>query len=123
MNNIVHMLVLRKDLNLSVGQIGAQCAHLGAAFFMDKASKEIALSKTEKAWLDGPVVLLKSVNNFEELEYVRERAEQLHIPCLAWEDTIFSENIGTSITLPIGLSLGPADSDKLKEIGNLQLYN
>lgn len=126
MNNIVHTLVLRTDLDLTVGQVLAQAGHLSTLFMIERSQKgrneNVVFDEKEKAWFDGPVLMVKSVNNIEELQYVAQRANALGINVHEWRDSIYSHIIGTAHEVSIGISLGPDDADRIKRVGDLPLY-
>jgi PTH2 family peptidyl-tRNA hydrolase len=69
------MLVVRKDLNMRKGKIGAQCGHASLASFLKYPDDPRML-----AWLDGPFAkICVSVDSEEEFDEAVRAAEEAGI--------------------------------------------
>lgn len=132
MANIVQNILIRTDLGFPTGLMAAQVAHIHAEalrnFIIENTNQPEAdpPSDTLLAWLQSPYILVRGVPNLETLEYFRRMAEVAGLSTNLWRDTVFSK-VADDMTLtfsdvPIGISIGPSDSDKIKAIvGKLPL--
>ena len=137
MSNIRQTILIRKDLNLPVGLLAAQVAHLHMEsirynlnkYFEEGAKFEdnhICLESNYSEWLKAPYIFVHGVPNAETLGYYLEIADRNKIEKTNWRDTVFLNVSETQrIVLKdvlIGAVLGPEDSDKIKlVIGDLPL--
>lgn len=128
MNEPKQVIVVRKDLNMPHGKMGAQVAHasLGALFkcgFKDSQIFHIDLdedSAVEK-WLNGRFTkIVLSVKSEEALKKVYQNALDAELPCVLIEDagfTVFGEPTLTCV------GIGPVFPNQLIGItGKLQVY-
>ena len=68
MANIRHVVVIRKDLNMTAGLMSAQVAHAGDAFMRNKIRDDKEFTIDEKAWMKTPYISVLAVDNIEELD-------------------------------------------------------
>jgi len=110
-------IVLRMDLEMSTGKLIAQAAHAAVG------ASELSKKENHKAWRrwrdEGAKKVALEAESFEELEALREKAEELEIVNLVIQDAGHTE-------VPVGtvtaLGLGPDRSDKLDKVtGSLPL--
>lgn len=123
MSNIRHVVVVRKDLNMTAGLMAAQVAHISDAFMRKGIADKTEFTQEQKEWMFTPYISVLSVANIEELDILVDLARKDKIDCRVWKDLIYSENLKQGIpNITVGASFGPCDYDKLKAItGNLPL--
>jgi peptidyl-tRNA hydrolase len=123
MSNIRHVVVVRKDLNMTAGLMAAQVAHISDAFMRKGITDKKEFSVEEKEWMWTPYISVLSVDNNEELDILVDLARRDKIECHIWKDLIYSQNLKQAIpNITVGASFGPCDYDRLKAItGNLPL--
>ncbi len=127
--NTRHVIIIRRDLHLSLGAAMAQAAHISDHFMRqkiwenpDKTIKDI-FPPDVRDWMKDPYISVLAVNNFDELDIIFKEANQVSLPVWLFKDTIYSEILRRPILTTTGLSIGPADFDKIKLItGNLPAY-
>lgn len=128
--NIKHVVLIRKDLELTTGLISAQVAHIAmerfrvALTYEDKSDS--TLSPIDLEWLKAPYLYVHAVPNWEWLRYYSEKARMAKIEVTEWKDTLYMKSSETQQqafeNVLVGVSLGPIDSDKIKAvIGDLPL--
>ena len=143
MSNTRHVVVVRKDLDLSPGLLAAQVAHISDAFMRtriedgsfvsalvnvaapvnDKDKIVAKFSKEEMEWMKQPYISVLAVNNGEELQEIVTEAKREGLVVHEWSDVIPSEILKRPIRVKVGISIGPDDFDKLKMVtGNLPLF-
>lgn len=136
MANIRHTVIIRKDLQMPVGLLAAQVAHICDAFMRQKIRISIeesnkeetdispVFSKEEMDWFYDPYLSVLAVNSYEDLCEIKDHAEREKLPIHCWKDTIPSPTFpDRSIKAFVGLSIGPADFDLIKIVtGGLELY-
>jgi PTH2 family peptidyl-tRNA hydrolase len=108
------MIILRKDLEISVGKKCVQSCHacLGAY----KNAKKPVVKKWE---LEGQKKVVLEVNSKEELLKLFEKAKKEKIPYFLVEDAGLTELEPGTIT---ALAIGPEDEKKIDKItGSLKL--
>jgi hypothetical protein len=79
-----------------------------------------------KEWLISPYIFVHGVPNSEVLSYYLDIAFRVGVDVTKWKDTVYLNPSETQrIVIPdvlIGATLGPCDSDKIREvIGDLPL--
>jgi peptidyl-tRNA hydrolase len=123
MANIRHVVVIRRDLNLTAGLMSAQTAHASDAFMRDKIRDDKEFTYDEKAWMLHPYISVLGVDNLEELELVEELAKGDGLQVYEWRDLIPSKNLKRDMAnVKVAISIGPDDMDKIKKItGGLPL--
>lgn len=123
MPNIRHVVVIRKDLNLSAGLMAAQTAHAGDAFMRDKIRDGAEFTNDEKDWMKSPYISVLAVDNLEELDIVETLARSDGLQVYVWRDLIPSKNLKRDMAnIKVAISIGPDDMDKIKKItGGLPL--
>jgi len=134
MANLRHTLLVRTDLNLPVGLLAAQIAHLHFETFRKRINEDKTISFTSETiandvmeWLKDPYLFIHRVPNLEALEYfMMEFDEKTTIPVVKWSDTIYLDLSPTQKRafedVLIGIAIGPTDSDRIKAIiGDLPL--
>jgi peptidyl-tRNA hydrolase len=121
--NIRHVVVIRKDLNLSAGLMSAQVAHASDAFMRQKISNGDTFTADEKGWMKDPYISILAVDNIEELEVIETEARLAKLQVHVWKDLIPSAILKRNLAnVKIAISIGPDDMDKIKAItGNLPL--
>ena len=138
MSNTRHVVVVRKDLQMSQGLLAAQVAHMSDAFMrkvllvalkegqdaMETHGVFPDFSENELDWFEEPYLSVLAVNCYEDLVEICEHAEREKLPVNKWEDLVPSPTIeGKSIKAFVGISIGPADFDAIKIVtGCLDLY-
>lgn len=120
MSEIKQVIILRKDLDMSVGKVAAQASHASLASYED--SLELSgykLSALE--WRKGSntkVALM--VHSEDELIDVFTEAYSHDLPCHMVEDEGRTELKGKNFT---AVAIGPAPSIEINKItGHLKLY-
>ncbi len=98
---IKQVIIVRSDIEMSRGKIGAQCAHasLMSYFQAEKASKSVA-----KEWLDsGEKKIVLKVTDEEALTKLYKAFEFKKIPCALVSDAGLTQlPPGTKTALGIG---------------------
>ena len=143
MANIRLTVVVRKDLQLVPGLLAAQVSHMADAFMRAKILNALSLTeggnpnmltlldmsfpdfdKGELEWMKEPYLSVLGVNCYEDLVEIYEHVQRENLPCHKWDDTIPSPTFeGKDIKAFVGISIGPADFDKIKIVtGGLELY-
>ncbi len=118
MANLRQSILIREDLNLPVGLLTAQVAHIHFEAIRQKLLLGSAISNDEQEWLKDPYTFVHKVPNIEILEYFEKKAHKEKVPLAGWSDTIYQE-IGMekiALELKVGIALGPCDSDKIKKV-------
>jgi len=108
------MIILRKDLEMSIGKKCAQSCHacLGAY----RIAKKDIIKKWES---EGQKKVVLEVNSKEELFKIFGRAKKEKIPCYLVEDAGLTELEHGTVT---ALAIGPEDEKKIDKItGSLRL--
>jgi peptidyl-tRNA hydrolase, PTH2 family len=121
------VIVVRKDLNMRKGKIGAQVAHasLGAILKLmdlhyetdDKKAKILVYYKDDALgqWLDGKFTkICPYVNSEEELLEIQRKADELGIVNCLIQDSGDTEFHGVPTYTVV--ALGPAWSDEIDQI-------
>lgn len=121
--NIRHVVVVRKDLNMTEGLMAAQVAHASDMFMREKIRDGKEFSLSEKAWMSHPYISVLAVDNIEELNAIQEEADAAQLQVYAWKDLIPSKNLKRNMNnVKVAISIGPDDMDRIKAItGNLPL--
>lgn len=111
-------LVIRKDLDMKAGKVGAQCTHaaLGACYQKLDSKKVKAFLKASKS---RRAVTLR-VNNLAELEAVEKKARESGLNTYIQVDAGLTQVPADTATV---LAIGPDDPERIHEITeNLKLY-
>ena len=132
--NLRQSILVRTDLNLPLGLMCAQVAHIHYELVrrnMDDKQRVILdgnpLSPSTFAeWNKDPFLFVHAVPNQEALLYFIELARGKNIKVTTWDDTIYLNLSPTQQRafegVLIGCALGPAGSDQIKAvIGDLPL--
>ena len=133
---IKQYILIRKDLEMPAGKLGAQAAHASvgtlmkcavrtdnlADFFPNKFIKAYEFTEDADKWLNGDFAkVCLAVKNEEELKKYYEIAKENNLPCCYIEDngtTVFN---GVKTATCVGV--GPAKSEILEPLfKKLQLY-
>jgi peptidyl-tRNA hydrolase len=124
MANIRHTVVVRRDLQLSPGLLAAQVAHISDSFMRNKLmDSEGFFEKEETEWMKAPYISVLAVDTREELEAIRNHAQENGLPVYEWTDVIPSKALQKPIKSFVGISIGPDDFDLIKLVtGTLELY-
>ena len=134
MANIQQNILVRTDLGFTQGLMAAQVAHIHAALMIESCNDDYQLvldmngeqRQQFREWVKAPYLLVRGVSNLETLEHFKRLANDAELPVNEWRDTVFCK-VADDLTLPfpdvmIGISIGPADSDKIKAVvGKLPL--
>ena len=108
------VLVVRKDLNMGVGKIAAQCSHASVMAYQ-KSSKLMLL----KWALNGHKKIVLECPNEQALFEIRDKAKNHRIITNIVRDAGLTQ---VAPDTPTVLAVGPAKEDKINEItGNLRL--
>ena len=116
------VILVRKDLGMSVGKTAAQVAHASMAVFLkDGKFIEPPYTPEMEAWMNGPFVkICLSVKNENQLLKYYELAQNAGLPRSIIKDQGRTEFNGQATYTTA--AIGPADPDKINEItGKLQL--
>jgi len=140
MSNTRLTVVVRKDLDMPVGLLAAQVAHMSDAFMRKRiidscfGESGMPIDTTDSVsnifenwefdWMKTPYLSVLAVNCYEDLVEIYEHVLREELPCHKWEDTIPSPTFeGKAIKAFVGISIGPEDFDAIKMITNgLSLY-
>ena len=131
MSNIRHVVVVRKDLQLSAGLLAAQVAHISDGFMRrqfpvckEGDTNNPCFNSKELEWFNAPYLSVLAVNCAEDLNAVLEHAISNNLQVIEWADTIPSPTfLDRAIKVRVGISIGPDDFDKIKIVtGSLPLY-
>jgi len=137
MSNTRLTVVVRKDLNMPVGLLAAQVAHMADAFMRNtildayeipegdnRPEGVVTFTNPQIDWVRDPYLSVLAVNCYEDLLEVCDHTNRENLPWLRWDDTIPSPTFpDKAIKAFVGISIGPADFDKIKIVTNgLELY-
>jgi len=119
--NLRHTILVRTDLNMPLGLLAAQVAHIHSLPFTQCVDDE-----KFKEWVKDPYLSIHGIAFIEALEYFIEQAKRREVRVIPWRDTIYTSLApNMRVALPdvlVGVSLGPDDSDVIKSvIGDLPL--
>jgi len=121
-------IIVRTDLGMSAGKIGAQAAHASQKVFFDKMiysrqfggidpntkTYQITLNKEEIQWVEGKFTkIVKKVKNEAQLIKVYEKAKEAGLNCSLIEDAGLTELTGKNHTC---IAIGPNYVDKCEPI-------
>ncbi|MEM1575814.1 MAG: peptidyl-tRNA hydrolase Pth2 [Nitrososphaerota archaeon] len=108
------VIVVRKDISMSVGKLAVQVAH--AAIGSYKLCDKKIIEKWEES---GAKKVVVEVDNLEELLKLEEKAKKMGIPNFLVIDAGLTEFPEPTITC---LGLGPEEENKINKLtGNLRL--
>ena len=136
MSNVVQRILIRSDLDLPMGLMAAQVAHIhmqGVRNLLNNSNKNpkrdsATISYSDfgvygadlEEWLKEPYLFVHKVPCLEILDFFHTEFQKAKIPVCEWKDTI---TINISPTqkkafplMKIGIAIGPCDSDKIKAI-------
>jgi|2_EtaG_2_1085320.scaffolds.fasta_scaffold00595_21 peptidyl-tRNA hydrolase len=133
MANLIQRILVRTDLEMPVGLLAAQVAHIHAAPFI-QTYRVTPSPGTEfgdcveniKQWMSTPYLFVHRVPNKEVLNYFIDECTDRNVWFHEWKDTIYIDISDTQKkafdNVTVGISIGPADSDEIKTIvGDLPL--
>ena len=123
MKDFKQVIVVRKDLKMSGGKLGAQCAHAAVSVLLKLLQKHkfqiISGSALDQWLLSGQAKIVLGVANEAELLEINRLAEANDLPCKLVTDaarTHFYEPTRTCV------AIGPARADKIDKVThNLKL--
>jgi peptidyl-tRNA hydrolase len=124
MANVWLNCVVRKDLQLPEGLLAAQVAHISDEWMRRRILSGQPFTDAEKAWMKEPYINILAVNTKEELDAIYSDANEAGLEPVPWRDLLPSEALKRNIpNIFVGMSIGPADFDKLRAVtGNLPRY-
>lgn len=126
MANIRHVVIVRKDLQLSPGLLAAQVAHISDQFIRKELlkGKQRYFSDNDMSWFKEPYISVLAINCLEDLDKIIEHAKNEKLSVHTWVDLVPSPTFSDrSIKALVGISIGPDDFDKIKIVtGSLPLY-
>ena len=126
--NVKQVIVIRKELSMRKGKIGAQSAHASMKVLFDsmtvngdKWTMNVPQGSYLKEWLSGGFTkICLACNSEEELDALYTKAKSLGLPVAMIVDSGKTEfnNVPTKTCIAIG----PHSSDKIDKVtGNLKL--
>lgn len=120
MANLKQAVIIRTDLGFPVGLIASQVAHIHFNKFRRAITDGQEISSEEKEWMKDPYLYVYGVPNIESLQLVGADAKRLNLPICEWKDTVLikisEEKKEAVYDVPVGFSIGPCDSDKMRPI-------
>ena len=132
---VKQVIVMRKDLGMSAGKIGAQAAHASMKVFFDrfedegewhkrggtKYKKSIMLSSDEKEWADGRFTkVVLAAKNEDHLMKVYNAAKDAGLTVSLIKDAALTELAEPAYTC---IAIGPHSVEKLSPVTKrLQVY-
>ena len=142
MSNTRMVVVVRRDLQMSPGLLAAQVLHIGMGFIQEHAKYDFTrhggereakmyrkhgtmmILPVEAEWIEQPYVAVLAVDTPEELDEVAKSVKGYKLPIHEWHDVIPSKVLeGRFLNCLVGISIGPAAADALKQAaGTLPLY-
>lgn len=124
-NELKMVIVVRRDLNMRKGKIGAQCGHASLGFVIEAMRSprggSLRFDDTDERWLlNGQAKVVVGCDSLEELETIMGKARTLRISVHKVTDSGRTEFHGVpTVTCA---AFGPARSDVLDIItGHLRL--
>jgi len=107
-------IVIRADLKLTKGKVAVQAAHASIL------SYERAPTRDRERWKEqGQKKVVLKVYSLEELNKLRDAAEELGLPCAIVEDAGLTEVPPGTVT---ALGIGPASAEAIDKVtGHLKL--
>lgn len=127
------VIVVRKDLNMRKGKVGAQSAHASLAVFLNKATQKSSVltidldkfgdhAEAVSAWIASSFrKICVYVNSEQELIDVYQKAAQAGLPCSLITDKGDTEFHG--VPTKTTCAIGPASEEDVDKItGSLPLY-
>ena len=111
---IKQVIVLRKDLEMSLGKMCAQACHASIGSF-EKTKKNIL----EKWKLEGQKKVVLGVNSRKDILALYKKAKEMKIPCFLVKDAGLTELKPGTIT---ALGIGPDIEEKINKVtGSIKL--
>ena len=115
------VILVRKDLKMSKGKIGAQVAHASLAAFLNRDKTDpisnpltLSLSEADIQWLTHRFTkICLRVDSEEELLSYYEKAKKAGLKCSLIKDAGFTELEGSNYTT---VGIGPDLNEKINEI-------
>lgn len=126
--NLIQTIIVRDDLGFTPGLMAAQVAHIHAQIMRTtlrvsagQIGGPLTLTENMVIWLEAPYIHVRKVPNIETLDWVIKQAEETDgvVSLNKWRDTVnckITPDFQLTFDTLIGVSLGPADSDKIKKI-------
>jgi peptidyl-tRNA hydrolase, PTH2 family len=114
--NVKQVIVVRKDIKMSVGKTAAQVAHAAMKVFLDRAhytTENLVIPDTEpmREWAQNSFTkIVVGCETEEEIYQLADSAEELNIPFAVIVDNGFTEFKGKKTTC---IAIGPDESDKI----------
>ena len=120
-NRIKMVLIVRKDLKMRTGKVGAQCGHAASAFMKKKWLNNEAPSADELAWLQADEAkICVYVNTEAELIAIHEAALAQGLASHLITDNGLTEFHGVKTKTCV--AIGPANAELINAItGSLPL--
>ena len=117
------VILVRKDLKMGKGKIGAQASHASLAAFLNlgetkpkelSESLTLSLSEADREWLINRFTkICLRVDSEEELLSYYEKAKKAGLKCSLIKDAGFTELEGSNYTT---VGIGPDFNEKINEI-------
>ncbi|NOR85522.1 peptidyl-tRNA hydrolase [archaeon] len=109
------VIIVRKDLNLSAGKLGAQVAHASVLAYKNTPKKEAEMWE-----ISGHKKIVLKIQTETELLDIFTKAKKEKLPCSLIKDAGRTEIAPGTITC---VGIGPAEDEIINlVVGNLKLY-
>lgn len=109
------VLVVRRDLDLSPGKLGAQVAHAA-----ERAARSVDDNVYDSWAADGSMKVVLAADDEQQLKALRDAASERDLPLAFIRDQGRTELAPDTAT---ALGIGPAANERVDEVtGNLSLY-
>ncbi len=116
------VIIVRKDLNMRKGKMGAQIAHASAAFLEEIAWEGRATRPIEKIWRNtGRTKIVLQAESEEHLLDLFKKAQEAHLEVHLVQDLGRTEFHG--VLTYTAIAIGPDEDEEIDKVtGDLKLF-